>query len=285
MAHIISGKEIASSVRAQIAEKGRLFTERTGVVPGLAVVIVGEDPASKVYVRNKKKGCEEVGFYSEVHELPEDITQERLMSELETINKNPKIHGILVQLPLPRHLDEKAVIDFIPPEKDVDAFHPVNTGKIMIGNYDFLPCTPAGVMKMLEYENIDVTGKNCVVIGRSNIVGKPMAMLLLHSNGTVTICHSKTKNLADITSKADILVSSVGKAKFVTADMVKEGAVVIDVGMNRDENGKLCGDVAFDEVAEKASAITPVPGGVGVMTITMLLQNTLKAAEIAVKNS
>ena len=277
MAHIISGKEIASSVRAQIAEKGRLFTERTGVVPGLAVVIVGEDPASKVYVRNKKKGCEEVGFYSEVHELPEDITQERLMSELESINKNPKIHGILVQLPLPRHLDEKAVIDFIPPEKDVDAFHPVNTGKIMIGNYDFLPCTPAGVMKMLEYENIDVTGKNCVVIGRSNIVGKPMAMLLLRENGTVTVCHSRTKNLKEVCKRADILIAAVGKPKMIDASYVKEGAVVIDVGIHRNENGKLCGDVDFESVEPICSAITPVPGGVGPMTIAMLMNNCVEA--------
>lgn len=279
MAHIIDGKKISAEARLDIAERGRSLEAETGIQPGLAVVIVGEDPASQVYVRNKKKGCEEAGFYSEIHEMPATTTQEELQAKLEEINANEKIHGILVQLPLPKHLDEKAVIDAIPPEKDVDAFHPVNTGKIMIGDYSFLPCTPAGVMKMLEFEGISPAGKECVVIGRSNIVGKPMAMLLLHANGTVTVCHSRTKNLQEVTKRADILVSAVGKAKFVTADMVKEGAVVIDVGMNRDENGKLCGDVDFAAVSEVASAITPVPGGVGVMTITMLLVNTLRAAQ------
>ena len=282
MAHIIDGKIISASARASIAERTAAFEAETGVKPGLAVVIVGSDPASQVYVRNKKKGCGEVGFYSEVHEMPEETTMEELLAKIEELKSNEKIHGILVQLPLPKHLDEKAVIDVIPPEKDVDAFHPVNTGKIMIGDYSFLPCTPAGVMKMLEYENISVEGKECVVIGRSNIVGKPMAMLLLHANGTVTVCHSRTKNLAEVTRRADILVVAIGKANFVTADMVKEGAVVIDVGMNRNAEGKLCGDVDFAAVSEKASAITPVPGGVGVMTITMLLENTLTAAELAV---
>ena len=282
MAHIIDGKIISASARASIAERTAAFEAETGVKPGLAVVIVGSDPASQVYVRNKKKGCGEVGFYSEVHEMSEETTMEELLAKIEELKSNEKIHGILVQLPLPKHLDEKAVIDVIPPEKDVDAFHPVNTGKIMIGDYSFLPCTPAGVMKMLEYENISVEGKECVVIGRSNIVGKPMAMLLLHANGTVTVCHSRTKNLAEVTRRADILVVAIGKANFVTADMVKEGAVVIDVGMNRNAEGKLCGDVDFAAVSEKASAITPVPGGVGVMTITMLLENTLTAAELAV---
>ena len=282
MAHIIDGKIISASARASIAERTAAFEAETGVKPGLAVVIVGSDPASQVYVRNKKKGCGEVGFYSEVHEMPEETTMEELLAKIEELKNNEKIHGILVQLPLPKQLDEKAVIDAIPPEKDVDAFHPVNTGKIMIGDYSFLPCTPAGVMKMLEYENISVEGKECVVIGRSNIVGKPMAMLLLHANGTVTVCHSRTKNLAEVTRRADILVVAIGKANFVTADMVKEGAVVIDVGMNRNAEGKLCGDVDFAAVSEKASAITPVPGGVGVMTITMLLENTLTAAELAV---
>lgn len=281
MAHIIDGKVISASARLDIAERGRAFFEKTGIRPGLAVVIVGEDPASKVYVRNKKKGCEEAGFYSEVHEMSAETTMDELLAKIEELKNNEKIHGILVQLPLPKHLDEKAVIDAIPPEKDVDAFHPVNTGKIMIGDYNFLPCTPAGVMKMLEYEKIDVSGKECVVIGRSNIVGKPMAMLLLHANGTVTVCHSRTKDLAEVTRRADILVVAIGKANFVTADMVKEGAVVIDVGMNRNAEGKLCGDVDFENVKEKASAITPVPGGVGVMTITMLLENTLRAAELA----
>ena len=283
MAHIIDGKVISANARENLAKRTAAFEAETGVKPGLAVVIVGTDPASQVYVRNKKKGCGEVGFYSEVHEMPEETTMEELLAKLDTLKNNPKIHGILVQLPLPKHLDEKAVIDAIPPEKDVDAFHPVNTGKIMIGDYSFLPCTPAGVMKMLEYENISVEGKECVVIGRSNIVGKPMAMLLLHANGTVTVCHSRTKNLAEVTRRADILVVAIGKANFVTADMVKEGAVVIDVGMNRNADGKLCGDVDFAAVAEKASAITPVPGGVGVMTITMLLENTLTAAELAVR--
>ena len=282
MAHIIDGKIISASARASIAERTAAFEAKTGIKPGLAVVIVGSDPASQVYVRNKKKGCEEVGFYSEVHEMPEETTMDELLAKIEELKNNPSIHGILVQLPLPKHLDEKAVIDAIPPEKDVDAFHPVNTGKIMIGDYSFLPCTPAGVMKMLEYEQISVEGKECVVVGRSNIVGKPMAMLLLHANGTVTVCHSRTKNLADVTRRADILVVAIGKANFITADMVKEGAVVIDVGMNRNAEGKLCGDVDFANVKEKASAITPVPGGVGVMTITMLLENTLTAAELAV---
>ncbi|MBO4932536.1 MAG: bifunctional methylenetetrahydrofolate dehydrogenase/methenyltetrahydrofolate cyclohydrolase FolD [Clostridia bacterium] len=282
MEHIIDGKIISASARASIAERTAAFEAKTGIKPGLAVVIVGSDPASQVYVRNKKKGCEEVGFYSEVHEMPEETTMDELLAKIEELKNNPAIHGILVQLPLPKHLDEKAVIDAIPPEKDVDAFHPVNTGKIMIGDYSFLPCTPAGVMKMLEYEQISVEGKECVVVGRSNIVGKPMAMLLLHANGTVTVCHSRTKNLADVTRRADILVVAIGKANFITADMVKEGAVVIDVGMNRNAEGKLCGDVDFAGVKEKASAITPVPGGVGVMTITMLLENTLTAAELAV---
>jgi len=283
MAHIIDGKIISASARANIAERTAAFEAETGVKPGLAVVIVGSDPASQVYVRNKKKGCGEVGFYSEVHEMPEETTMPELLAKIEELKSNEKIHGILVQLPLPKHLDEKAVIDAIPPEKDVDAFHPVNTGKIMIGDYSFLPCTPAGVMKMLEYEKISVEGKECVVVGRSNIVGKPMAMLLLHANGTVTVCHSRTRNLAEVTRRADILVVAIGKANFITADMVKEGAVVIDVGMNRNAEGKLCGDVDFAAVSEKASAITPVPGGVGVMTITMLLENTLTAAELAVR--
>ena len=280
MGKIIDGRLISKSTREQISERRSLLFEKTGKVPGLAVIIVGEDPASKVYVRNKKKGCEEVGFYSEVHEMPSDTTMEELSEKILSIVCRNEINGILVQLPLPPQLDAEKVIDLIPPDKDVDAFHPINTGRIMIGNYSFLPCTPAGVMKMLEFEKIDVTGKECVVVGRSNIVGKPMAMLLLQANGTVTVCHSKTKDLAEVTRRADILVSAVGRPKFITADMVKEGAVVIDVGMNRDENGKLCGDVDFETVLEKASAITPVPGGVGVMTITMLLENTLRAAEL-----
>jgi len=279
MAKIIDGKKIAADVRLDIAKRTEEFRTANGFVPGLAVIIVGEDPASQVYVRNKKKACGEVGFYSEVHEMPAETTMDELLGKIEELKNNTAIHGILVQLPLPKHLDEKAVIAAIPPEKDVDAFHLINTGKIMLGEYSFLPCTPAGVMKLLEYEKIDVSGKECVVVGRSNIVGKPMAMLLLHANGTVTICHSRTKDLAEVTRRADILVVAIGKADFIKGDMIKEGAVVIDVGMNRREDGKLTGDVDYAEAFEKASAITPVPGGVGPMTITMLLENTLTAAK------
>ena len=279
MAKIINGKEVSKKVRESVkAETEKLKAQ--GIVPGLAVVIVGDDPASRVYVNNKKKACAEVGCMSEEYALPAETTQEELLALVEKLNKKPEINGILVQLPLPKHLDEKAVIEAISPEKDVDAFHASNVGKIMIGDYKFLPCTPAGVMELIHSENIEISGKNCVVIGRSNIVGKPMAMLLLHENGTVTITHSRTKNLAEITRDADILIAAVGKPKFVTGDMVKEGAVVIDVGMDRDENGKLCGDVDFDSVEPKASYITPVPGGVGPMTIAMLMKNTLMAAKI-----
>lgn len=274
----MDGKMVSAKVRGSILEEVNGLKEK-GVRPGLAVIIVGEDPASKVYVRNKERACEECGFYSEKYALPEETTQEELLGLIDELNHNPHINGILCQLPVPKHINEQAIIDAISPEKDVDAFHPINVGKIMVGNFDFLPCTPAGVMQLLEEYDIDPNGKNCVVIGRSNIVGKPMAMLLLHKNGTVTICHSRTKNLKEVCAQADILVAAVGKADFVTADMVKEGAVVIDVGMNR-KDGKLCGDVAFDEVNEKASYLTPVPGGVGPMTITMLMKNTLKAAKL-----
>ncbi|MBR2460697.1 MAG: bifunctional methylenetetrahydrofolate dehydrogenase/methenyltetrahydrofolate cyclohydrolase FolD [Clostridia bacterium] len=276
---IIDGKAVSAKVRGEIAEKVAGMEKK----PGLAVVIVGEDPASKVYVRNKAKGCAEVGFYSEVHELPESTTEEELMALIDRLNADERINGILCQLPLPKHLNEKAVIDRIRPDKDVDAFHPVNTGKIMIGDYDFLPCTPAGVMRLLEEYGISPEGKNCVVVGRSNIVGKPQAMLLLQKNGTVTVCHSRTPDLKAECRRADILVVAIGKAKFIDADYIKPGATVIDVGMDRDENGKLCGDVDFESVKEVAGAITPVPGGVGPMTIAMLLTNTLKAAEIADK--
>ena len=279
MAQRIDGKLISAQIRGEISEECKAFVEKNGYAPGLAVIIVGENPASQVYVRNKKKACEEVGFYSEVHELPEATTQAELNALVDALNENEKIHGILVQLPLPKHLDETEVLLRIRPEKDVDAFHPYNVGKIMIGDPDFLPCTPAGVMALLERSNIEVAGKRCVVIGRSNIVGKPMAMLLLHANGTVTICHSRTANLAEVCREADILVVAIGRADFVGADMVKPGAVVIDVGMNRRADGKLTGDVDFDAVEPIASAITPVPGGVGPMTITMLLQNTLTAAK------
>ncbi len=251
-----------------------------GKTVGLAVMIVGNNSASRVYVDNKKKACAEIGIYSEEYALPEQTTQQEILQIIEKLNKKDDIDGILVQLPLPKHIDEKAVINTIAPKKDVDAFHPVNVGKIMIGDFDFVPCTPAGVMELIKESGIDVKGKECVVIGRSNIVGKPQAMLLLHSNATVTICHSKTVDLKEVTKRADVLVAAVGIAKFVKADMVKEGAVVIDVGMNRDENGKLCGDVDFEEVKNVASAITPVPGGVGPMTIAMLMKNTVKSATI-----
>ena len=251
-----------------------------GINPGLAVIIVGDDSASRIYVNNKKKACAECGIYSEEYALSADTTEEELLKLIDTLNERPDINGILVQLPLPKGIDSEKVLLRIDHKKDVDAFHPVNVGKIMIGNFDFLPCTPAGVMELIHLTGIDVSGKECVVVGRSNIVGKPQAMLLLHENGTVTICHSRTKNLKEVCKRADILVAAVGKPKFITADMVKEGAVVIDVGMDRDENGKLCGDVDFDSVSLVASAITPVPGGVGPMTIAMLMKNTIKAAQI-----
>ena len=277
MTKIIDGKAISAAVKERVKEQVAELNSK-GISVGLAVIIVGEDPASKVYVANKKKACEALGIVSEEYALPENTTEEELLSLIYELNNKKSINGILCQLPLPRHLDEKLIINSILPEKDVDAFHPHNVGRIMIGDYDFVPCTPAGIMEMLAYENIEVQGKTCVVIGRSNIVGKPMGMLLLHKNGTVTICHSRTKNLAEVCKKADILVAAVGKAGFVTPDMVKEGAVVIDVGMNR-ENGKLCGDVDYEAVKDKTSAITPVPGGVGPMTIAMLMQNTLTAAK------
>ena len=276
MAKIIDGKIISAAVKDRVAKEVSKLKETSGV-PGLAVIIVGEDPASKVYVANKKKACEQIGMLSVEYALPENTTNEELLALINELNNKKEINGILCQLPLPKHLDEELVINSILPEKDVDAFHPHNVGKIMTGDYDFLPCTPAGIMEMLKYENIEVEGKTCVVIGRSNIVGKPMSMLLLHKNGTVTICHSKTKNLKEVCLSADILVAAVGRPNFVTADMVKDGAVVIDVGINRLESGKLCGDVDFENVKEKAAYITPVPGGVGPMTIATLMQNTLTA--------
>ena len=280
MAKILSGKVVSARVKEEIKAEAAQLTAM-GTQPGLAVVIVGEDPASKVYVANKEKACDDLEFYSEKHALPEETTEEELIALIDKLNADPKIHGILVQLPLPKHLDDKTIIDRILPEKDVDAFHAVNVGKIMIGDFDFVPCTPAGIMELIKESGVEVEGKECVVIGRSNIVGKPMSMLLLHKNGTVTICHSRTKNLSDVTKRADILVAAVGIPKFVKADMVKPGAVVIDVGMDRDENGKLCGDVDFDAVEPVAGAITPVPGGVGPMTIAMLMRNTLTAAKRA----
>lgn len=274
---LIDGKIISASVKERVKEEVEAL-KKEGITTGLAVIIVGEDPASKVYVANKKKACEMLGIISEEYALPENTTQEELLALIDELNNKTTINGILCQLPLPKHLDEQAVINAILPQKDVDAFHPQNVGKIMLGDYDFVPCTPAGIMEMLQYENIDIAGKTCVVIGRSNIVGKPMGMLLLHKNGTVTICHSRTKDLASVCKNADILVAAVGRPNFVTADMVKEGAVVIDVGINR-VDGKLVGDVDFESVKDKCSAITPVPGGVGPMTIAMLMQNTLTAAK------
>lgn len=279
MATRIDGKAVAAKIRAQVAQDVEALKAR-GICPGMAVVLVGDDPASKIYVNNKKKACAETGIYSEEHLLPAETTQEELLALIEKLNADKKIHGILVQSPLPKHLDEKLVVEHIDPRKDVDAFHAYNVGKIMIGDFTFLPCTPAGIIELIRSTGVPIEGKNCVVVGRSNIVGKPMAMLLLHNNGTVTICHSRTKNLAEICRGADILVAAVGKPKFITADMVKPGAVVIDVGMDRDENGKLCGDVDFDAVEPIASYITPVPGGVGPMTIAMLMKNAVRAAEI-----
>ena len=276
---LIDGKAVSASVRARVKQETEEL-KKQGVTPGLAVIIVGDDPASQVYVRNKEKACAEVGFYSEKYALPSSTTQQELNNLVQELNSRKVINGILCQLPLPGHLNDKEVIELIDPVKDVDAFHPVNVGRIMIGDYDLLPCTPAGIMELIRTTGIETKGKKAVVIGRSNIVGKPMAMLLLHADCTVEITHSKTQNLKEVTKTADILVAAIGKAKFVTADMVKDGAVVIDVGMNRDENGKLCGDVDFDSVAPKCSFITPVPGGVGPMTISMLMQNTLTAAKL-----
>ena len=279
MAKIIDGKAISAQMRVEIAEQTKEYIEKTGEKPGLAVIIVGEDPASKVYVRNKKRACEEVGFYSEEIALPAETDMATLKSVIDRLNADDKIHGILVQLPLPKHLDEGEVIMMIDAKKDVDAFHPVNVGRVMSGGYTFVPCTPAGVMELLRRSGVEIAGKECVVVGRSNIVGKPMAMLLLEANGTVTVCHSRTTDLVQVCRRADILVSAVGRPYFITADMVKEGAVVVDVGINRLPDGKLVGDVDYAAVEPIASYITPVPGGVGPMTITMLLKNTLTAAE------
>lgn len=274
--NLIDGKAVSLAVKERVRDE----IAAKGLKIGLAVVIVGNNQASRVYVNNKKKACEFCGITSYEYALPEETTEEQLLELVDTLNGNKNVNGILVQLPLPEQIDEKKIIEHISPEKDVDAFNAVNVGKIMIGNYAFLPCTPAGVMELIHSTGTEVSGKECVVIGRSNIVGKPMAMLLLHENGTVTVCHSRTKNLAEVCRRADILVAAVGKAGFVTADMVKDGAVVIDVGMNRNAEGKLCGDVDFDNVAPKCSYITPVPGGVGPMTIAMLMENTLRAKKL-----
>ena len=279
MAKILDGKAVSQRIKHELKEEVASLKAK-GVSVGLAVVIVGDNPASRVYVNSKKKACEELGIYSEEHAMPSETTQDELLALVEKLNNDSNIDGILVQLPLPKQIDEKTIINAIRPEKDVDAFHPVNVGKIMIGDFDFLPCTPAGVMELIKESGIEVCGKSCVVIGRSNIVGKPQAMLLLHQNGTVTICHSKTKNLAEVVRGADIVVAAVGVPEMITGDMIKEGAVVIDVGMNRLENKKLVGDVNFEQCEKKAAAITPVPGGVGPMTIAMLMKNTVKAAQL-----
>ncbi|MCD8181176.1 MAG: bifunctional methylenetetrahydrofolate dehydrogenase/methenyltetrahydrofolate cyclohydrolase FolD [Firmicutes bacterium] len=276
---MLKGKEVSARIKSELKIEVEEL-KKQGINPGLAVIIVGEDPASQVYVRNKERACEECGIYSEKYALPEETTQEELLGLIDELNHKESISGILVQLPVPKQIDEKTIINAIDPNKDVDAFHPVNVGKIMVGNYDFVPCTPAGVMELIKESGIDVCGKECVVVGRSNIVGKPQAMLLLHQNGTVTICHSKTKNLAEKTRNADILVAAVGIPNFITGDMIKEGAVVIDVGINRMEDKKLCGDVEFETAEKVAGAITPVPGGVGPMTIAMLMKNTVKAARV-----
>ena len=285
MATIIDGKLVSSEVRKNLAREVAEFKEATGVTPGLAVILVGNDPASAVYVRNKHRGCEEAGMNSYQIYLPEETTEEELLNKIDELNADKNVHGILVQLPLPKHISEDKVIAKISEEKDVDAFNTSNVGKIVTGKYSFLPCTPAGIMELLKFYNVEISGKECVVIGRSNIVGKPMALLLLAENGTVTVCHSRTKNLAEVTKRADILVVAIGRANFVGKDMVKEGAVVVDVGINRLESGKLAGDVNFEEVEPIASMITPVPGGVGPMTISMLLKNTLTAAKNQTKNA
>ena len=286
MYRILDGKKTAQKVKDALKERVEQL-KKDGLTPGLAVIIVGNDSASRVYVNNKKKACEYVGIHSEEYALPEETTQDELIALVKKLNEKKDIHGILCQLPLPKHINEEAVINAIDPQKDVDAFHPVNVGKIMIGNFDFLPCTPAGVMELIDESGIDLTGKHCVVVGRSNIVGKPQAMLLLHRNATVTICHSKTENLPQVCRTADVLVVAVGRAKMVDESYIKEGAVVIDVGMDRDENGKLCGDVNFDSACKKAGYITPVPGGVGPMTIATLMKNAVTAAEksISAENS
>lgn len=279
MNEVMYGKPVACQVKQQVKHDVELLQAKQ-IQPCLAVILVGENPASLVYVNNKQKTCKELGVESKSIILPEDYGQENLLEVIRDLNEDPTVNGILCQLPLPAGYDEKTIIEAISPVKDVDAFHPINVGHIMIGDHTFLPCTPAGIMEMLSYYNIDITGKECVVVGRSNIVGKPMSMLLLHKNGTVTTAHSKTKNLAEVCRRADVLVVAVGKPGFITADMVKDNAVVIDVGINRDESGKLCGDVDFENVSRKTSWITPVPGGVGPMTIAMLMKNTVTATKL-----
>ncbi|MEH7124467.1 bifunctional methylenetetrahydrofolate dehydrogenase/methenyltetrahydrofolate cyclohydrolase FolD [Bacillus sp. JJ1532] len=276
--NLIDGKEIARQKKSFIAEEVEKL-KNEGITPGLAVILVGNNPASRTYVTSKEKTCKDLGMHSELIELPEGVSEEEVLGKVIELNENPNIHGILVQLPLPKHIDEVKVIETISPDKDVDGFHPVNIGRMMTGQDAFLPCTPYGVMEMLDFINADISGKHVVVVGRSNIVGKPAGQLFLNKHATVTYCHSKTTDLKEFTRQADILVAAVGKVNFITKEHVKEGAIVIDVGINRNNEGKLCGDVDFDEVKEVASYITPVPGGVGPMTITMLMSNTLKAAK------
>ena len=283
MAELIDGKLVSTKIREKIAADVADFKREFNIIPGLAVIIVGENPASMVYVRNKHKACIEAGMNSIEVKLPEQTPEEELLSKIDELNQDPAVHGILVQLPLPKHINETRVINRISPEKDVDAFHPVNVGKITIGNYNLLPCTPAGVMDLIDYYNVELSGKRAVVIGRSNIVGKPMALLLLERNATVTVCHSRTPDISEYTKNADVIVVAVGRPYFLTGDMVKQGAVVIYVGINRLDNGKLAGDADFESVSKVASLITPVPGGVGPMTITMLMQNTLTSAKNSVK--
>ena len=278
MAILIDGKALAQKMQAELAEKVTVMRDKYGIVPGLTVILVGDNPASQVYVRNKERSAVKVGFKSDTIRLPEYVSEEELLEIIEGLNQDPTVHGILVQLPLPSHINEKKIVMAIAPHKDVDGFHPMNTGHLWSGRPVMVPCTPAGIMALLREYDVDIEGKNAVIIGRSNIVGKPMAQLLLDKNATVTLTHSRTHHLAKVASQADILIVAIGQGHFVTNDFVKEGAVVIDVGMNRDDNGKLIGDVKFDEVAEVASLITPVPGGVGPMTITMLLEQTYQAA-------
>ena len=279
MAEIIDGKEVAQHIRKEVGEGVRKLKEETGIVPGLAAVLVGSNPASEIYVRNKRKACGEAGIYSEEYKLPEETTESDLLSLIKELNEDKKIHGILVQLPLPKHINEAKILRAVSPLKDIDGFHPENVGYLVEGNPRFIPCTPHGIIRLLDYYKIEMQGKEAVVVGRSNIVGKPVSLLLLHRHATVTICHSRTKPLEDVTRRADILVAAIGRANFITGDMVKEGVVVIDVGINRNPDGKLTGDVDFEQVKEKASYITPVPGGVGPMTIAMLLWNTWSSAK------
>lgn len=279
MSILIDGKEISAKVKAEAAKEASALSKR-GITPTIAVILVGDNSASKVYVRNKIRACEQTGIRSEKYELPQTASQQELLEVIQELSDRKDVHGILVQLPLPEQIDEKAIIRAIPSEKDVDGFHPENVGRLVTGGHQLAPCTPAGIIRLLEETGTEIQGKHCVIIGRSNIVGKPMALLVLEKNATVTICHSRTKDLAQLTRQADILIAAVGKPKFVTADMVKEGAVVIDVGMDHDENGKLCGDVDFEQVKDKCSFITPVPGGVGPMTVAMLMKNTILAAKL-----